>query len=386
MMPERAQLAYPLDLPSRGAIKSVLESDLKDVIIRQNRIQSTIPSGATTFNVASSYMVLTGAAAVTITTIGGGREGMILSLQFTDTNITITDTGTGATNTINLAAPFTSTADGILQLQYNGISWREVGRAVAGVPSTITVANEATDTTSFIAFFTAATGDLQPKTNANLAFNSNTGVMTFGADPIIPDEAYGSGWNGVLEPPTKNAVYDKIETLTSPTVLTAIPQPNYPSTYALASGATMNSNTTGYTSAFRLDEGITINKVTFANFSAAATPGDIKFGIFSEDGQTRHCNETMNVAGTGERSFTLSAAVPLTAGNYYVVIVPVSTTSCVSRAYAAMTEGINLNDVSSEPTLLGTQTVSAGTLPTTFTPGSLTANTAVTFPIIRFDN
>lgn len=39
------------------------------------------------------------------------------------------------------------------------------------------------------------------------------GIKTFTSDPIIPDEAYGSGWNGVLEPPTKNAVYDKIETI-----------------------------------------------------------------------------------------------------------------------------------------------------------------------------
>lgn len=29
----------------------------------------------------------------------------------------------------------------------------------------------------------------------------------------VPDEAYGSGWNGSTEVPTKNAVYDKIETL-----------------------------------------------------------------------------------------------------------------------------------------------------------------------------
>lgn len=41
------------------------------------------------------------------------------------------------------------------------------------------------------------------------------GVKTFSSDPLIPDEAYGSGWNGVLEPPTKNAVYDKIETLSA---------------------------------------------------------------------------------------------------------------------------------------------------------------------------
>lgn len=43
------------------------------------------------------------------------------------------------------------------------------------------------------------------------------GVKTFSSDPIIPDEAYGAGWNGSLEPPTKNAVYDKIETLSGVT-------------------------------------------------------------------------------------------------------------------------------------------------------------------------
>lgn len=40
------------------------------------------------------------------------------------------------------------------------------------------------------------------------------GVKTFSSDPLIPDEAYDAGgWNGSLEPPTKNAVRDKIESL-----------------------------------------------------------------------------------------------------------------------------------------------------------------------------
>ena len=34
-------------------------------------------------------------------------------------------------------------------------------------------------------------------------------------DIIVPDEAYGAGWNGSMEVPTKNAIYDKIETITS---------------------------------------------------------------------------------------------------------------------------------------------------------------------------
>lgn len=46
------------------------------------------------------------------------------------------------------------------------------------------------------------------------------GVKTFSSDPLIPDEAYGVGWNGSLEPPTKNAVYDKVETLGSGSVAT----------------------------------------------------------------------------------------------------------------------------------------------------------------------
>lgn len=37
------------------------------------------------------------------------------------------------------------------------------------------------------------------------------GIKTFSSDPLIPDEAYTSSWNGVLEPTTKNAVFDIVE-------------------------------------------------------------------------------------------------------------------------------------------------------------------------------
>lgn len=48
------------------------------------------------------------------------------------------------------------------------------------------------------------------------------GVKTFSSDPLIPDEAYGSGWNGVLEPATKNAVWDALQNfITQPIFLTA---------------------------------------------------------------------------------------------------------------------------------------------------------------------
>lgn len=133
---QRSQIAYPLDPQSEGALKLALENVLKDVIVRSNRIQFTIPTGATSFDVASNYMVLTATAGVTIATIKGGREGMILSLSFTDANVTITDTGTGATDTVNLHNAFTSSANDVLQLLHDGISWREVGRGTSVSAST----------------------------------------------------------------------------------------------------------------------------------------------------------------------------------------------------------------------------------------------------------
>ena len=48
-----------------------------------------------------------------------------------------------------------------------------------GLP-TIIAANEASDTTCFPAFFTAATGELGPKTNSNLTYDASTGAFSIG--------------------------------------------------------------------------------------------------------------------------------------------------------------------------------------------------------------
>ena len=47
-------------------------------------------------------------------------------------------------------------------------------------PTTITVADESSDTTCFPLFVTAATGDLAPKSGTNLLFNSSSGALTAG--------------------------------------------------------------------------------------------------------------------------------------------------------------------------------------------------------------
>ena len=73
----------------------------------------------------------------------------------------------------------TSTEIGYLDGVTSGIQTQLDGKASTSfVPTTITIADESTDTTCFPLFVTAATGDLGPKTASGLTFNSNTDVLS----------------------------------------------------------------------------------------------------------------------------------------------------------------------------------------------------------------
>lgn len=79
--------------------------------------------------------------------------------------------------------------------------------------------------------------------NGNATVTHSAGLLTSNVDIAVPDEAYGAGWNGSLELPTKNAVYDKIETLggaSSPLVLTANSASEVPLTSKGAASQTGN--------------------------------------------------------------------------------------------------------------------------------------------------
>jgi hypothetical protein len=61
---------------------------------------------------------------------------------------------------------------------------------------------------------TGGGGDLLAANNLSDVANTATALTNLGAAPANgDDEAYGAGWNGDLTYPTKNAVYDKVETL-----------------------------------------------------------------------------------------------------------------------------------------------------------------------------
>lgn len=51
------------------------------------------------------------------------------------------------------------------------------------------------------------------QTVGSSTFTQDSTTFDMTHDLTVPDEAYGAGWNGSLEVPTKNAVYDKIETI-----------------------------------------------------------------------------------------------------------------------------------------------------------------------------
>jgi hypothetical protein len=83
---------------------------------------------------------------------------------------------------------------------FTGVNWTDLtdgGDTTLHQHSAVTVANEATDTTCFLNFTTAATGNLQPKTNTNATFNSSTGVVTLASAVLTTADINGGTVDGV---------------------------------------------------------------------------------------------------------------------------------------------------------------------------------------------
>lgn len=111
--------------------------------------------------------------------------------------LTLTDGGAGSSLTLNLSDT------GVTPGTYNSLTVDAKGRVTSGtvIVSTATVSNS--DGTLVIS-----------PTSGNVIASLNLArANTWLADQSVPDEAYGVAWNGSFEVPTKNALYDKIETI-----------------------------------------------------------------------------------------------------------------------------------------------------------------------------
>lgn len=83
------------------------------------------------------------------------------------------------------------------------------------------VVGPASSTDNAIARFDSTTGKLLKNSGATI---DNSGAATFVGDVTVPNEAYGPSWDGSLEVPTKNAIYDQIEeSLYTPNIYVYLP-------------------------------------------------------------------------------------------------------------------------------------------------------------------
>jgi len=98
-------------------------------------------------------------------------SGYVVTLEHGDLN------ADGEISTISGANEALSTTVPTI-LMRKGAYWYGYGGGAVTTPTDITVADESSDTTCFPLFVTAATGDLEPKSGSNLAFNSSSGVLT----------------------------------------------------------------------------------------------------------------------------------------------------------------------------------------------------------------
>lgn len=106
--------------------------------------------------------------------VAGSTTGQLKLTGATSGTVTINTATAAGTWTLQLPANDGDSGQ-VLSTDGNGVtSWVSTG----GVPTTITVANEATDTSCYPLFVTSPTGDLAPKTNGGFIFNSSTNVLT----------------------------------------------------------------------------------------------------------------------------------------------------------------------------------------------------------------
>lgn len=120
----------------------------------------------------------TAITAGTLTLVGTGSPSVTnyIVVNRSTGAITVSQTSTNWDDTTNYARVYKVVAGaGAVE----DIEDHRVGSyGVVGFDGLPVVANEATDTTCFVNFTTAASGQLQIKTNTNLTFNSNTGMLT----------------------------------------------------------------------------------------------------------------------------------------------------------------------------------------------------------------
>ncbi len=176
---------------------------------------------------------------------------------------------------------------------------------------------------------------------ANTGNETIAGVKTFSSDPIVPEEVYGAGWNGSLEPATKNALYDKIE---------ALAVGGTPEGTAILSGGPV---TDGYVLTADGAGGAAWESGGAGDVVKVDTPVNDQVGVWTGDGSIEGSTNLTFASGTG----TLSATVFSGAGTSLTGTAASLTAGAVSTITGLAPDTATTQAAQPNITSLGTLTV-----------------------------
>lgn len=220
---------------------------------------------------------------------------------------------------------------------------------------------------------------------------ANLASPAFTGNPTAPTQTASDNSTKIAT----TAYVDNQASLASTSCLTLIPQPN--SGTDGGGNATMNqldTNTKMYIGQIVIPFKITANKISFFINSYTAA-GTIDLTMYSEDGQTQIFSvTTANITAGSVVNTTALSSVVINPGIYYFGInsngtlnlnVPFwSIGSTGQPPFTTGQPGLPY-DITSEPVMCGTLTITAGTPPATITPTSIT-KAASSILIFRLDN
>ena len=134
-----------------------------------------------TFNSSSGLLTATSfsGSGASLTSLNGSNisSGTIAAARVATLNQNTTGSAATLTTARNIGGV---SFDGSASINLPGVntSGNQDTSGTAAIATTVTVADESSDTSCFPLFATAATGDLAPKSGSNLTFNSSNGTLT----------------------------------------------------------------------------------------------------------------------------------------------------------------------------------------------------------------
>lgn len=332
LMTLRIHDCFEMDLDNNYSVLSSLAS----------RVEETISTDTTA--AAEPYIdyvyICTAALTLTLPTAVGNTS-----------RYTVKYTGSA---TVTIATIGSEEIDGastfLLTEQYDSVNFVSSGTNwyIESVYSpAVTVTNAGNSTDNAIARFNGTSGILLQNSGVVIDDSNNiTGVN----DLSVADEAYGTGWNGSVEVPTKNAVYDKTEAVLAGSSggLTPVDYgflaANMP-IGVLTGGNSLTSNGLVFVMKLRTDVPITVTNLhIFVSSAGSGLTSGQNFGALydaSKNLLAQTTDQTTPWGSTGMKTMALTSSQAVAAGYFYVALWSNGTTRPTIRSAANNSSAIN---------------------------------------------